>query len=52
VAHSYSFRFPGEVDSYRRARNELLLAEIDHRQKITAAIKLRSKRIPWSPSSL
>jgi predicted dithiol-disulfide oxidoreductase (DUF899 family) len=41
VAHSHSFRFPGEDDSYRRARNDLLLAEIDLRRRVEEVAALR-----------
>jgi len=37
----HSFRFPGETDSYRRARNELLQAEIDLRRQVEAVAALR-----------
>ena len=41
MADFHSFRFPGEADSYRRARNELLQAEIDLRQRVEAVGALR-----------
>ena len=37
----HSFRFPGEDDSYRRARNELLQAEIDLRRRVEEVAALR-----------
>jgi predicted dithiol-disulfide oxidoreductase (DUF899 family) len=37
----HSFRFPGETDSYRRARNELLQAEIDLRRRVEDVATLR-----------
>jgi predicted dithiol-disulfide oxidoreductase (DUF899 family) len=39
--HSHSFRFPGENDSYRRARNQLLQAEIDLRRRVEEVAALR-----------
>jgi predicted dithiol-disulfide oxidoreductase (DUF899 family) len=41
VAHSHSFRFPGETDPYRRARNALLQAEIDLRRRVEEVAVLR-----------
>jgi len=38
---SHSFRFPGESDSYRRARNQLLQAEIDLRRRVEEVAALR-----------
>lgn len=38
---SHSFRFPGESDAYRRARNQLLEAEIDLRHRIEEVAALR-----------
>jgi predicted dithiol-disulfide oxidoreductase (DUF899 family) len=38
---SHSFRFPGETDSYRRARNQLLQAEIDLRRRVEEVAALR-----------
>jgi predicted dithiol-disulfide oxidoreductase (DUF899 family) len=37
----HSFRFPGENDPYRRARNELLQAEIDLRRRVEEVAALR-----------
>lgn len=37
----HSFRFPGESDSYRRARNQLLQAEIDLRRRVEDVAALR-----------
>jgi predicted dithiol-disulfide oxidoreductase (DUF899 family) len=37
----YSVRFPGETDSYRRARNDLLQAEIDLRRQVEEVAALR-----------
>jgi predicted dithiol-disulfide oxidoreductase (DUF899 family) len=37
----HSFRFPGETDSYRRARNELLQTEIDLRRRVEEVAALR-----------
>ena len=41
VSHSHSFRFPGETDSYRSARNQLLQAEIDLRRRVEEVAALR-----------
>jgi len=41
MADSHSFRFPGESDSYRRARNQLLQAEIDLRRRVEEVAALR-----------
>jgi predicted dithiol-disulfide oxidoreductase (DUF899 family) len=38
---SVAFRFPGEGDSYRRARNRLLEAEIDLRRRVEEVAALR-----------
>ena len=38
---SHSFRFPGESDSYRRARNRLLQAEIEMRRRVEEVAALR-----------
>jgi predicted dithiol-disulfide oxidoreductase (DUF899 family) len=38
---SHSFRFPGETDSYRSARNQLLQAEIDLRRRVEEVAALR-----------
>jgi predicted dithiol-disulfide oxidoreductase (DUF899 family) len=40
---SHSIRFPGENDTYRKARNELLEAEIALRKNIEAVAALRRK---------
>ena len=40
-----SVRFPGESDQYRQAREELLRAEIDLRQRVEAVAALR-RRLP------
>jgi len=37
----HSFRFPGEDDSYRRARNDLLQAEIDLKRRVEEVAALR-----------
>jgi predicted dithiol-disulfide oxidoreductase (DUF899 family) len=34
MSNSHSFRFPGESDSYRQARNQLLQAEVDLRRHV------------------
>ena len=41
MAHPHSFRFPGESDSYRSARNQLLQAEIDLRRQVEEVAALR-----------
>jgi len=41
VGQSHCFRLPGEVDSYRRARNRLLQAEIDLRRRVEEVAALR-----------
>jgi len=41
MAYPHSFRFPGESDSYRAARNQLLQAEIDLRRSVEAVAALR-----------
>lgn len=41
MADSHSFRFPGESDSYRLARNQLLQAEIDLRRRVEEVAALR-----------
>jgi predicted dithiol-disulfide oxidoreductase (DUF899 family) len=41
MASRHSFRFPGESDSYRSARNELLQAEIDLRRRVEEVAALR-----------
>jgi predicted dithiol-disulfide oxidoreductase (DUF899 family) len=38
---SHSFRFPGETDSYRHTRNQLLQAEIDLRRRVEEVAALR-----------
>ena len=38
---SHSFRFPGEKDSYRQARNRLLEAEIDLRRRVEEVAAMR-----------
>jgi|HubBroStandDraft_1064217.scaffolds.fasta_scaffold127768_2 predicted dithiol-disulfide oxidoreductase (DUF899 family) len=38
---THSFRFPGETESYRRARNKLLQAEIDLRRRVEEVAALR-----------
>ena len=38
---SHSFRFPGESDSYRSARNQLLRAEVDLRGRVEEVAALR-----------
>src|SRR5580658_4915814 len=38
---SHSFRFPGETDSYRSARNQLLQAEVDLRRRVEGVAALR-----------
>lgn len=38
---SHSFRFPGESDSYRRARNQLLQEEIELRRRVEEVAALR-----------
>ena len=42
---SHSFRFPGESESYRSARNQLLEAEIDLRRQVEEVAALR-RRLP------
>lgn len=37
----HSFRFPGETDSYREARNRLLQAEVDLRRRVEEVAALR-----------
>jgi predicted dithiol-disulfide oxidoreductase (DUF899 family) len=46
MAPSHSFRFPGESDSYRSARNELLQAEIDLRRRVEEVAALRRQLPP------
>jgi predicted dithiol-disulfide oxidoreductase (DUF899 family) len=41
----HPIRFPGESDEYRAARNELLLAEMDLRERLEAVAALR-RRLP------
>jgi predicted dithiol-disulfide oxidoreductase (DUF899 family) len=41
MSYSRSFRFPGENDIYRRARNQLLQAEIDLRRRVEEVAALR-----------
>ncbi len=41
MSQSHSFRFPGETDSYRRARNRLLQAEIELRRHVEEIAALR-----------
>jgi len=43
----HSFRFPGENDSYRHARNDLLQAEIDLRRQVEKVAALR-RQLPLS----
>ena len=43
---SHSFRFPGETDSYRQARNQLLQAEIDLRRRVEEVAALRRQLPP------
>ena len=43
MANTHSFRFPGESDSYRRDRNQLLQAEIDLRRHVEEVAALRRK---------
>ena len=43
---SHSFRFPGETDSYRRARNQLLQVEIDLRRRVEEVAALRRQLPP------
>ncbi len=43
---SHSFRFPGETESYRRARNQLLQAEIDLRRRVEEVAALRRQLPP------
>jgi predicted dithiol-disulfide oxidoreductase (DUF899 family) len=41
MSKSHSFRFPGETDSYRRARNQLLQAEIELRRYVEEIAAMR-----------
>jgi predicted dithiol-disulfide oxidoreductase (DUF899 family) len=41
MANPHSFQFPGESDAYRRARNELLQAEINLRRHVEKVAALR-----------
>lgn len=43
----HEFRFPGESEEYRKARNELLRAEMDLRRQIEEVAELRRK-LPFS----
>lgn len=43
MAPSHSFRFPGESDSYRTARNQLLEAEVNLRRRVEEVAALRRK---------
>lgn len=43
MADFHSFRFPGEADSYRHARNQLLQAEMDLRRRVEEVAALRRK---------
>jgi predicted dithiol-disulfide oxidoreductase (DUF899 family) len=43
MAHFHPFRFPGESDSYRSTRDELLQAEIDLRRRVEEVAALRRK---------
>jgi len=45
MAAPHSFRFPNESESYRKARNELLQAEIELRQRVEQVAALR-RQIP------
>jgi predicted dithiol-disulfide oxidoreductase (DUF899 family) len=38
---THSFRFPGETESYRRSRNQLLQAEVDLRRRVEEVAALR-----------
>jgi predicted dithiol-disulfide oxidoreductase (DUF899 family) len=38
---THSFRFPGETESYRRTRNQLLQAEVDLRRRVEEVAALR-----------
>ena len=41
----HTIRFPGESDEYRRARDELLAAEIDLRRR-TEAVAAKRRNLP------
>ncbi len=41
MANPHAFRFPGESDSYRNARNQLLQAEIELRRRVEEVAALR-----------
>jgi predicted dithiol-disulfide oxidoreductase (DUF899 family) len=41
MSNPHSFRFPGESDSYRKARDELLQAEIELRRRVEEVAALR-----------
>ena len=41
MSQSHSFRFPGETDSYRSARNQLLQAEIELRRHVEEIAAMR-----------
>jgi predicted dithiol-disulfide oxidoreductase (DUF899 family) len=43
MARLHSFRFPGESDSYRSTRDQLLQAEIDPRRRVEEVAALRRK---------
>jgi predicted dithiol-disulfide oxidoreductase (DUF899 family) len=43
----HTVRFPGESDEYRRARGELLEAEIDLRRR-TEAVAAKRRTLPWA----
>jgi predicted dithiol-disulfide oxidoreductase (DUF899 family) len=45
MSHLHSLRFPGESDSYRTARHELLQEEIELRRRVEAVAALR-RRLP------
>jgi predicted dithiol-disulfide oxidoreductase (DUF899 family) len=47
----HTVRFPGESDEYRRARDELLEAEIDLRRRTEAAVWLRARNGRTWPES-
>src|SRR5580658_2056107 len=38
---THSFRFPGETESYRQSRNQLLQAEVDLRRRVEEVAALR-----------
>jgi predicted dithiol-disulfide oxidoreductase (DUF899 family) len=43
MANLHPFRFPGESDSYRSTRDQLLHAEIDLRRRVEEVAALRRK---------